>query len=169
MRNELDAGFTFFTMRANPWAGIPEGERDSKWHIGAIIGEALSHTSLRLIAEATARAEGVSSTSKATVPNEADHDGAASVRPVTVNGGSGKNPGGLFPNRASWLKDRLHERAWNKNDLSRRGGPDRKTVQKMLDGQKIREDVLEKVATALSKAPTSKKLPNVTLVDIPQD
>jgi hypothetical protein len=56
MRNELDTGFTFFVMRANPWAGIPETDRASKWHVGAITGEALSHMSLKLIADATARA-----------------------------------------------------------------------------------------------------------------
>jgi hypothetical protein len=56
MRRELDAGFAFFVMRAKPWAGIPEADRASKWHVGAITGEALSHTALRLIAEATARA-----------------------------------------------------------------------------------------------------------------
>jgi hypothetical protein len=57
MRSELNAGFAFFVMRADPWVGIPEGERDSRWHVGAIIGETLSDSSLRLIAEATARAE----------------------------------------------------------------------------------------------------------------
>lgn len=56
MRSELFAGFTFFIMRANPWAGIPEKDRASKWHVGAIIGEALSHTSLKLIAEAATHA-----------------------------------------------------------------------------------------------------------------
>ena len=55
MRNELDSGFTFFVMRANPWTKIPEADRASKWHVGAIIGEALSHTSLKLVAEAKAR------------------------------------------------------------------------------------------------------------------
>jgi hypothetical protein len=104
-----------------------------------------------------------------TAPNVADHDGAASIQPVTVTGKNGKTPAPQFPHRASWLKDRLQERSWNKNDLSRHGGPDRKTVQKILNGQKIREEGHEKVATALSKAPASKKLPQVALLDIPQD
>ena len=81
MRSELNAGFTFFIMRANPWAGIPEGERDSRWHVGAIIGEALSHTSLKLIAEATARAaEGNFTTTEAVKPMPTE---------LTVNGGNG--------------------------------------------------------------------------------
>lgn len=84
----------------------------------------------------------------------------------TVNG-TGETP--QFPNRASWLRERLRERSWNKHDLSRQRGPDCKTVQKILDGQRVREDVLEKLATALSKAPDSKRLPKVTLLDIPEN
>src|SRR5262249_36815820 len=56
MRSEANVGFTFFVMRANPWAGIPDADRASTWHVGAIVGEALSHTALKLISEATARA-----------------------------------------------------------------------------------------------------------------
>lgn len=70
-----------------------------------------------------------------------------------------------FPNRASWLLDRLRERSWNKHDLARHRGPDRKTTQKVLDGLAVREDVLEKIAKALS----SKKGANVEVTDIPQD
>ena len=69
-----------------------------------------------------------------------------------------------FPARASWLKERLRERAWNKHDLSRQGGPDNKTVQKVLDGFRVREDVLQKIADALSKRRGA-----VTVIDIPQD
>ena len=91
------------------------------------------------------------------------------VTAAAGKGGKGEGPILQFPNRASWLKDRLQERSWNKHDVSRQGGPDRKTVQKILDSQQIREDVLEKLATALSKAPASKKLPNVTVLDVPRD
>ncbi len=52
MRKELETGFALFVMRANPWAGIPEDERASVWHVGAIAGEALTHAALRLRAEA---------------------------------------------------------------------------------------------------------------------
>ena len=71
-----------------------------------------------------------------------------------------------FSNRASWLKERLQERSWNKHDLSRHGygGPDHKTVQKILDGLPVREDVLHKVADALAKRKRT-----VTVLDIPQD
>jgi hypothetical protein len=56
MRKELDSGFTFLVTRANPWAAIPETERASVWHVGAITGEALTHAALKLRAEAWARA-----------------------------------------------------------------------------------------------------------------
>jgi hypothetical protein len=69
-----------------------------------------------------------------------------------------------FPKRASWLSGHLRERAWNKHDLFRQGGPEHKTTQKILDGLAVREDVLEKVAGALSK-----KVGTVNLLDIPLD
>jgi hypothetical protein len=52
MRQELDRGFALFVMRANPWAEIPEKDRASVWHVGAITGEALTHAALKLQAEA---------------------------------------------------------------------------------------------------------------------
>lgn len=83
--------------------------------------------------------------------------------PVPATMGSNRNPIPQFPKRASWLKNRLRERSWNKHDLSRHGGPTHKTVQKVLDGFPVREDVLQKVADALSKRGT------VTVLEIPQD
>jgi hypothetical protein len=74
----------------------------------------------------------------------------------------GANPS--HPNRAAWLQDRLTERAWNPNDPARQGGPDRKTMRKILNGGAVREDVLEKLASALSK-----KHGRVSLTDIPRD
>jgi hypothetical protein len=67
-------------------------------------------------------------------------------------------------NRAAWLRKQLAARAWNKHDLYRYGGPDHKSAQKILDGFRIREDVLEKVVNSLSK-----KNGKVNLLDIPQD
>lgn len=93
---------------------------------------------------------------------------AAGDLPNAETGGHGVDTG-RFPKRAEWLKDRLRERSWNKNDVSRRRGPDRKTVQKILDGRGVREDVLDKLATALSSAPESKKLPKLRVLDIPQN
>ena len=108
--------------------------------------------------------------------------GAADVEPDTtgqlgptgeVNGDAadGRDLGVAphFPRRAAWLEERLRERSWSRHDLSRNGGLDWKTVQKILDGQRIREDGLEKVAIGLSKASAWMKLTPVTLLDIPQD
>jgi hypothetical protein len=67
-----------------------------------------------------------------------------------------------FPKRASWLRASLQERSWNKHDLARQGGPDHKTVQKILDGFPVREDVLGKVVAALAK-----KGGKPTALDIP--
>ena len=69
-----------------------------------------------------------------------------------------------FPKRADWLQTRLKERAWDENDVQRQGGPDRKTVQKILRGEEVREEVLEKLARALSA-----KKNKVDLLDIPSD
>jgi hypothetical protein len=66
--------------------------------------------------------------------------------------------------RASWLSDRLRERAWNASDPHRQRGPDRKTVQKILRGEAVRVDVLEKLANALSM-----KFAKVDLFDIPEN
>lgn len=51
MRQELDTGFALFVMGANPWVKIPEKDRATVWHVGAITGEALFHAALKLRAE----------------------------------------------------------------------------------------------------------------------
>jgi hypothetical protein len=76
--------------------------------------------------------------------------------------GNGANAN--FRNRTRWLVSRLRERAWDPPDVSRNGGPDKKTIQKMLKGEAVRSDVLEKLAKALSK-----KGGNVSVLDIPVD
>jgi hypothetical protein len=72
----------------------------------------------------------------------------------------------LFPDRAEWLRLELIKRGWNKHDICRHAGPDPKTVQKILDGAQVREEVLRKLAAALSDAPI--KLPPVDLLKIPR-
>jgi hypothetical protein len=69
-----------------------------------------------------------------------------------------------FSRRASWLEDRLRERAWNRNHPSKFGGPDPKTIDKILAGGEVREDVLEKLASALSK-----KRGKIEITTIPGD
>jgi hypothetical protein len=48
MRAELDIGFTFFAEGADPWAGMALTERDAKWRVGSITGEALSYAALKM-------------------------------------------------------------------------------------------------------------------------
>ena len=69
-----------------------------------------------------------------------------------------------FPARASWLKDRLLERGWSNSDPSGHEGPDRKTVQKILRGDAVRNDVLQKLADALSR-----RHGKTSVLDVPQD
>jgi hypothetical protein len=69
----------------------------------------------------------------------------------------------MFPERAEWLRIRLIERGWNRHDPLRQRGPDPKTIDKILAGGAVREDVQEKLANALST-----KYAKVNLLDIPQ-
>jgi hypothetical protein len=71
-----------------------------------------------------------------------------------------------FPKRAAWLKDRLKERAWDRNDIARCGGPDVKTVKKILDCKFVRVGAFEKLVTALNHHRTAKA---VSILDIPSD
>jgi len=65
-----------------------------------------------------------------------------------------------FPKRALSVKEELRKRFWDKNDVMRMGGPDRKTVQKILDGRSVRPEVLEKLVRALSKKGAVSGIPN---------
>lgn len=71
-----------------------------------------------------------------------------------------------FPNRAKWLKERLKERGWDWNEPNRHGGPDRKTVKKILNGRFVREDMLEKIVVALNRKKVGK---TIALLDVPSD
>lgn len=56
------------------------------------------------------------------------------------------------------------ERGWGNADASMFGGPDRKTIEKIVRGESVRNDVLEKLADALAK-----RHAKVSVVDVPQD
>jgi len=71
-----------------------------------------------------------------------------------------------FPRRAIWLRDRLRERSWDRNDPYRSSGPDRKTVQKILDGEFVRPDMLRKLIVALNHNKVDKHL---SVLDVPSD
>jgi hypothetical protein len=167
MRKELNAVFFLFAMKGDPWAGIAEADEESKWHVGEIIGGALTRTALELVAEATARADALYKNG-ATKP-KADE----SVR-TAAEADEGDKSGAItpqFPNRAKWLKDRLAERGWTKHDLQRANGPEHRTTQKILDGFDVQLDVLRKVIVGLGSEPYDEKGHplKVTELDIPNN
>jgi hypothetical protein len=93
-----------------------------------------------------------------TTPAASDSNSRQATKKLSIDGGR------EFPRRAEWLDARLTERAWNKHDVKRHRGPDPDTVQKILDGFKVREDILERLANALSQ-----KHSTVGLLEIPKD
>jgi Cro/C1-type HTH DNA-binding domain len=82
--------------------------------------------------------------------------------PQTLEEAFPSNP--EFPNRADWLRARLKERNWGQADINRQSGPDRKTIRRILNGERVREDVLDRLAKALSR-----KYRTVDITDIPSD
>jgi hypothetical protein len=104
----------------------------------------------------------------------ARRDELRAVEDLSLKPGEGQNSPAIspmpakhelpFPKRAAWLQARLAERSWNRNDPLRQRGPDPKTIDRILASKAVREDVLEKLATALSK-----KFTKVSVLDIPQD
>jgi hypothetical protein len=69
-------------------------------------------------------------------------DRGASVKP---------DDGPRFLNRARWLRDRLLERNWSSNQPSLFGGPDHKTIKRILHGLSVQDGTLDKLITALNK------------------
>jgi lambda repressor-like predicted transcriptional regulator len=51
--------------------------------------------------------------------------------------------------RAKWLDARMKERRMSVADINGEGGPDRKTIQKVLNGEPVGAHVIEKIAKAL--------------------
>lgn len=56
-----------------------------------------------------------------------------------------------FAKRAAWLESRLRDLGWSTSDPAAWGGPDRKTVEKILRGEAVKNGSLKKLADALSK------------------
>jgi hypothetical protein len=88
MRGELKQGFTFFLQGTDPWADIPEKDRASVWHVGAITGEALTHAAVKLRAEALSRAasRGAQKPAMTTNPDELTRVEAKAENAPNVNG-----------------------------------------------------------------------------------
>ena len=76
-----------------------------------------------------------------------------------------------FPRRASWTRDRLRERTfhgqpWDHNTPDAFGGPDRKTMQRILAGLPVHEGSIVKLITALNKKQIGRLL---VVEDVPSD
>lgn len=71
-----------------------------------------------------------------------------------------------FPERAAWTKTRLRERGWDHNDPCRFGGPDRKTMLKILAGEEVKEDTIAKLVRALN---ARLDVPGVKNLDVPNN
>ena len=93
-------------------------------------------------------------------PRDAAPDKAETVQVIEEEGEE------RFPERANWLRRQLAARHWGAEHVIRHNGPDRKTLNKILAGKPVREDVLARLAAALS---ASKKAPQVSVADIPNN
>jgi hypothetical protein len=69
-----------------------------------------------------------------------------------------------FLNRAAWLRERLRERGWTNNTPSQFGGPDHKTISRILSGRPVQDGTLDKLLSALNKV---EKLGKLRSEDIP--
>ena len=69
----------------------------------------------------------------------------------------------VLADRSAWLSGRLLKRGWSTSYPSKWGGPDRKTIEKILRGEAVTNSVLLKLADALSKVGEA-----VNVLDIPK-
>ena len=130
-------------------------------------GEELKRLEARTKMKGDARTEAATRSAEdgiGTVQTPALNQAPTAEIAVAGKGGSGATPIPQFPNRVSWLKARLLERGWSNSDPSNHRGPDRKTIERILRGEAVRNDILKKLAEALSTKP-----PKVSVEDIPQD
>ena len=135
-------------------ASIWKGESNSldRWYkraCGPAVEEALESLVEEGIGRARAeelkRLEGPTKTSPVL-----ERSGASTVQEAAaVKRRRPRRPLPHFPNRALWLRHHLEKRGWSNDDLHGFRGPDRKTVERILLGKAVRNDVLKKVADAL--------------------
>lgn len=59
-------------------------------------------------------------------------------------------PPSRFPNRAAWLKRQMADRDFSKHYIKVQGGPDHKTIARILDGEPVRPHVIDRLARGLS-------------------
>ncbi len=75
--------------------------------------------------------------------------------------------GSSFPKRAAWLKDEMRKRgAMTAYGLHKQGGPDAKTIRKILDGKPVRDPALDLIVTGLSNAGQQVKRGDIRIIEL---
>ena len=135
-----------------------EGTDSALVHNHGEASEAAHQT--RQTAEPAAQGEASLSVSPAPTANGSECDAATKVEP--------ERP---FPNRAVWLQARFDEREWTKHDLEKHGGPEHRTIEKILNGFYVHEDSVRKTLRGLKvkSAHNGKVLAELNILDIPND
>jgi hypothetical protein len=150
MRSELNSGFAFFIRRANPWAGFPEGERDSSWDVGEIIGEALSQTSLKLIAEATARA----AERALTRPDQASTAEPSRTESPETNGAAKKRLRATVGSPVAARKMEAYmESHGGQTAFATKVGTTDRTLRSFRQTGRVRRDIFDAIAGAMKTTP----------------
>ena len=108
----------------------------------------------------------VASIQKMPVSSSHASEGPVGIKLKQLREEAGLTKRPTFPLRAQWIKDRLKERGWDRNDIARSSGPDVKTVQKILDANFVRESGLEKLVVALNHKKFGRA---ITLLDVPSN
>jgi hypothetical protein len=126
----MSIGFTLYCLRANLWAQIADGERETIWHVGAMTGEALSHAALGWRAEAWKRAAaGQLTNGQAAVAMESES--TSSNTEVVVGGDAIK---GRADARTSFVLPILAEKGWSIFEWATNSEVDFHTADDFLKG-----------------------------------
>jgi hypothetical protein len=128
MQRELDAGFTVFVKREDPWAGIAEADRESKWHVGVIVGEALSLTSRKLIDEAKARLPDTLPDMNGATEPKPDESTSADAGPAVVASGT------AGADRRAVLEPILRDKGYSRSRWAYLAGVDPSVVYDYMKG-----------------------------------
>jgi hypothetical protein len=89
---------------------------------------------------------------------------ARAYRAATVTAPAMAKGKETFPNRAAWLKMHMQRLRVTPHRLKELGGPNNKTIKRILDGKFVQEHVLTKLAEALSALGSP-----ISVEDIPSD
>lgn len=140
---EWATGLLFYWNRSNPVPKIPDRDRETMWHVGAITAEALCHASLKWQAEAWKRAA---------AGELANGDPATEGEPGATDGAG--SPAKVYKSRAGRNIDKLRKDCgWSFDQLAKRTGIDKSLILGHVNkGKGAHPDTLKTYADAFSKA-----------------